>query len=76
MVNCEAILDYMYSDVGIHSLVCSEFILFSDIPYDHRHGLNQSVSRISRPDFTIRPPYSVVCRMWAITLPYVGNKQY
>ena len=32
----------------------------SDISRDPRHGLNQPAMRISGPDFTIMPAYSVV----------------
>ena len=32
----------------------------SDVSHDRRHGLNQSATKISGPDFTIMPAYSVV----------------
>ena len=47
----------------------------SDMPRDCCHGLNQSVTIIGGHDIMIRPAYSVVCRMRAITLSYAGNKQ-
>ena len=33
---------------------------YSDISHDRCHGLKQSMTRISAPDFTILPAYSVV----------------
>ena len=33
---------------------------YSDISRDHCHGLNQSATRKTGPDFTIMPAYSVV----------------
>ena len=48
--------------------------LHSDTPRDRCHGLNQSATRISGPDFTIMPAYCVVCRMRAITPSYKGDK--
>ena len=53
----------------------TRWIISSNIPHDRCRGLNQSLTRMSGPDNTIRPTYSVVRRMWAITLSYVGNKQ-
>ena len=50
-------------------------ICISDMPHDRWHGLNQSMTRIGGHDITIRPAYSVVCRMQAMTSLYAGSKQ-
>ena len=47
----------------------------SDIPRDHCHGLTQSATRISGPDFTIIPAYCVVCRARAITGVWAREQQ-
>ena len=35
-------------------------INYSDISHDRCHGLNEPATRISGPDFTLMPAYSVV----------------
>ena len=49
--------------------------MFSDIPRDRRHGLNQSATRISEHDFTTLLAYCVVCRTRAKTPSYAGNER-
>ena len=57
------------------STINNSTITCSDIPRDRCHGLSQSVTRISRPDFTIMPAYCVVCHTWAINSVWACVRQ-